>query len=353
MVANEKLLLMMNKALAELVKAVSQHPDQSIDLARRLEALSQSVDWRRREFKVERLKQEAGKQLDALSSADVKMREIENTSAQKLFLALAENVRTTSGPEFLMKLIWEICGQPLAGAAVGPSPNSAIPSVEIENGPTSLGREHAPNLVRTLGSGYDFVVKESEVSELLASQLKIPSVSVTEFEHDRGNGKDQLLAWRCCPVAEIDLWKSEKDEYVQANAKLLEEIQLERKARGETCSPEREVEAAFHLQRLSALESYVDDLHRGMGMFLGKALKLITPPHLEVPPESTFGLLTFDKLLSGIEKLWTSVSKSSNISQIFRMTLPKSSRQIFGIWPVSSLYLQLASSHYPEKGKML
>jgi hypothetical protein len=148
----------------------------------------------------------------------VKKRKMENAAAQKLFLALAESVSTTLGPEFLTKLVWKVCGQSLAG--VGLSIDSSIPSVEIENGPASWAREHAPNLVTTLGSGYDLVVKESEV-------LK-------------------LLAWRCCPVAEIDLWKSEKDEYSQANAKLLEGIQIERKARSEIGYAERDIETTLH-----------------------------------------------------------------------------------------------------------
>jgi hypothetical protein len=136
--------------------------------------------------------------------------------AQKLFQAFEDHICKVSGSGFFRNMVWEICGDPVAdivaGSLIG---ESVVPGVQITNGDTSWGNQHAPNLV---GLGHDFVMKESSISEQLSRQLQIPSKPNPDPGCDCGNHED--IPWRCCPFAEIEIWKSEKEEAVQSNAKL-------------------------------------------------------------------------------------------------------------------------------------
>ena len=104
--------------------------------------------------------------------ANAKKRVLANENTQELSLALAKKVSELSGPKVLKSMVWGICGLAVAGIAPLGQAEEGVPSMQFTNGTTSWPSELATNLTTNLqGCGYDFVVEESPISEMLAAQL--------------------------------------------------------------------------------------------------------------------------------------------------------------------------------------
>jgi len=296
--AREEMLQIINTKLMALATALSRHPDEPTGLSQRLAHITTALSWETFQADLKSLQDKTAEAFQKASNANNEMRTMENSKAQTLFLALADQFVQNSGPDALKRLVWDICGPLLGGIVVDCGDDPAIPSVRFEIGPHAFPREFA---FRYLGDGYDFLISESPVSEKLTAQLEIPSKTKSELKADNEDGK---IAWRCVPVAELDLWKMERMEASLAYSDILTDWQKSRTAghkeppKGETIEPRSNI----HSDQNDFLVRYIETIHSTLTQFLKAAFHKLDQPK-EKPKAESYGLPTLGIVLYGIEEM--------------------------------------------------
>jgi hypothetical protein len=131
--------------------------------------------------------------------------------------------------------------------------------------------------------------------------LEIPSKTKSELKAD---SEDDKIAWRCVPVAELDLWKMERMEASLAYSDILTDWQKSRTAghkeppKGEETTESR---SNIHPDQNDFLvryieTRYIETIHRTLTQFLKAAFHKLEQPK-EKPKVESYGLPTLGVVL--------------------------------------------------------
>jgi hypothetical protein len=295
--AKAELLYAVNEKLMELANALSHHPDEPTALPDRLAQIFTALSWETFQDTLKSQQKKTAEALHRASEANTEMRKMENSRAQSLFLALADQYAQSSGPDASRKLVWDICGPLLDGIAVDCGQETPIPSMHLENPAGASPRELTFEL---LGFGYDFVIKDSPLSEKLAAQLKVPSKFKSVLKDDSEEGK---ISWRCVPSAEIEVLKMEKKEASLAYAEIFTDWQRSKVTDHPHCSQFGDpIESNVHYDPIDLLVEYIQEIHTKLIAFLSAAFDKLDQSKEKLEAES-YGLPTLSDVLYGIEEL--------------------------------------------------
>ena len=300
--AENDLLVAKNRCLKKMMDALVDRRNQPPSFQQQHENILKSLTSETFEVKLAAEKENANKMSKLYREANAKERAVANEKAQELFLALAEKVSEISGPQVLKSMVWDICGLAVAGIAPSGPLEEGVPATQFTNGTVSWPSELAPNLITNLqGCGYDFVVEESLISEKLASQLQLPpkvTIPGLDLQGDK-------VPWRCCPVSEIELWKSEKLQASQAYRDLLASLPVEQKATADmkdtgTLSRNNNPEQSA---RINFLVSYIQSTHDHITNFLDSCQEKLPGWFKALEPEKRDSLEAFSLVLASIDQL--------------------------------------------------
>jgi hypothetical protein len=248
------LLRSVNGFLEMTAKCLLNQTSEPRGLKERLDPILHCLSWEKSEAELVAAKQKCIDLQAVAHEAEVKKDSMDNQKATTLFIALATKVSDVCGPKTLKAMVREIFGPVLFGIAIdGPfEDGEGLMACQVTTSEDAIPRELAPTLLESLkNSSFDFILKDSKLSELLASELRVPSMSSTEVDIE----KETKVPWRVCPAEEFNYLKSMNQNYMETHQRLISI--LEEHSQGPASSDPPQQINANEQSKINSLVAYV------------------------------------------------------------------------------------------------